>query len=99
MTSSKKNNCQKQTNKEQNTERAYGTNERPQSIVKIEHVLVLFKHLWLFKTLSARLIQAVGRTHRSPYISLKNKLGHFDERYKHFSFGDHFINSHNLYFL
>ena len=36
---------------------------------------------------------------QTPYISLKNKLGHFDKRSKHFLFGDYFINSHNLYFL
>ena len=32
----------------------------------------------------------------SLYISLKNKLREFEKRSKHFLFGDHLINSHNL---
>ena len=32
----------------------------------------------------------------SLYISLKNELREFDKRSKHFLWGDHFINSHNL---
>ena len=32
----------------------------------------------------------------SLYISLKNKLREFEKRLKHFLFGDHLINSHNL---
>ena len=31
-----------------------------------------------------------------PFISLKNELGEFDKRSRHFLFGDQFINSHNL---
>ena len=34
----------------------------------------------------------------SPYTSLKNKLGEFDKRSKHFSFDVYFINSPNLFF-
>ena len=30
------------------------------------------------------------------YISLKNKVREFEKRSKHFLFGDHLINSHNL---
>ena len=32
----------------------------------------------------------------SPYVSLKNEFREFDKRSRHFPFGDHFINSHNL---
>ena len=31
------------------------------------------------------------------YITLKNKLGEFGRRFKHFLLGDHFINSHNYF--
>ena len=34
----------------------------------------------------------------SPYILLKNELREFDKRSEHFPFGDHFIDSHNLFF-
>ena len=34
----------------------------------------------------------------STYNSLKNELREFDKRSKHFLFGDHFNNSHNLIF-
>ena len=32
----------------------------------------------------------------SPYICLKSQLREFDKGSKHFFFGDHFINSHNI---
>ena len=35
----------------------------------------------------------------SPYIFLKNELREFDKRSKHFPFGDHFIDSHDLFYL
>ena len=34
--------------------------------------------------------------HWSPYRALKNLLKEFEERSKHFPFGDHFITTHNL---
>ena len=33
----------------------------------------------------------------SPYISLKSQSREFDKGSKHFFFGDHYINSHNLF--
>ena len=33
----------------------------------------------------------------SPYILLKNELREFDKRSKHFPFGDHFIDSQDLF--
>ena len=34
---------------------------------------------------------------RSPYISCKKLLKKFNKRSRHFLFGDHFSNSHNLF--
>ena len=50
---------------------------------------------WVFFTLSSP-VSHTNFPPSSPYISLKSYLREFDEKLKHFFFGDHFTNSQNL---
>ena len=54
------------------------------------------KGFTLLKTGTEVTVPQANSPNWSLYISLKNKLREFDKRSKHFLFGDHLINSHNL---
>ena len=51
---------------------------------------------WVVFTLSSP-VSHTNFPASSPYISLKSYLREFDEKLKHFYFGDHFTNSQNLF--
>lgn len=55
-----------------------------------------YENHWVFFTLSSP-ISHTNSSAWSPYISLKSYSREFDEKLKHFFFGDHFTNSQNLF--
>ena len=55
-----------------------------------------YENHWVFFTLSSP-ISHTNSSAWSPYISLQSYSREFDEKLKHFFFGDHFTNSQNLF--